>query len=223
MDPKEIVSEFAKNIDKIAYTDSPESWKVSDKITIGWEAVLPEPPKNSSPTTLKELNYLSSLTNRLTIPQKELVELVDNEPLDLFNRTLAKNGLYFNKSTFDEVWNIALPVVKNLKWLHNRPRPDQLAPFFGIRINVVESETHHTPAYPSGHTAYAALGAHLLSSMYPECSDSFFYSIKLAGYARCVQGVHFPSDNAAGMVIAGVIWEDIKYDLFPELFSQRTG
>ena len=50
------------------------------------------------------------------------------------------------------------------------PRPgqaeeDQLADLLDYNINVTESRTHHTPAYPSGHTVYAALGAYLFSEL----------------------------------------------------------
>jgi hypothetical protein len=31
--------------------------------------------------------------------------------------------------------------------------------------------------------------------------------------------VHYPSDNEASMVISGAIWEDLRYKLFPNLYS----
>ena len=44
-----------------------------------------------------------------------------------------------------------------LKYYFNRPRPEQIAPYYEYRINVMYTETHHTPSYPSGHTIYAEL------------------------------------------------------------------
>ena len=32
-----------------------------------------------------------------------------------------------------------------------------------------------------------------------------------------LQGVHYPSDNDASMVVASAIYEDIKYDMFPDI------
>ena len=221
MDSNKVIQQFAKKIDNLTYTDTPKQVEVSKDITIGWKTVLPKPQANTSHRTLMELEYLSKLTKDLNIKQKNLIQIVDNEPLDLFTDILKKNNLDFDRSDFDKIWSISKPVVMNLKNQYNRPRPEQLAPFFGIEINVTRTFTHKTPAYPSGHTAYAAFAAYLLSDMYPKLSNQFFSQIGIVGYARCLQGVHYPSDNEASMIISGAIWENIRYKLFPDLFSHE--
>jgi len=208
---------LAERIDTVVYTDNPQTWKVSKSITIDWKNILPEPPKNNSQETKKELGYLAEITDNLSISDKNLVSLVDNEPLDLYNDILRRHGLKMPRDEFKKVWDISLPIIMNLKHQFNRPRPEQLAKFYGLTINVIETKTHQTPAYPSGHTAYAAMGAYLLSDMYPEHSGEFFSKVGDAGHARCLQGVHYPSDNEASMVITGAIWQDIRYKMFPEL------
>jgi len=214
MDTQDINATISNKINQLKYTDFVEydekPHKISDKITIDWKGILPGPPDNTSEETLKELRYLSQLTNNITPSQRALIDLVDSEPLDLFRPIVKKYGLHLDQNVFDEIWNIVEPIVISLKIMYNRPRPDQLAGFYGLKINVIESETHHTPAYPSGHTVYAAMGALLLDSLYPEFSDQFFQQIGMAGYARILQGVHYPSDNRASMVISGAIWEDIR-------------
>ena len=99
----------------------------------------------------------------------------------------------------------------NLKWKYNRARPYQIAEYLGYKINVLETKSHKTPAYPSGHTALAAIGGYYLSDKYPEFSSEIFAAVNKAGLARELQGVHYPSDNEASMVIAGALWQDIKY------------
>ena len=79
------------------------------------------------------------------------------------------------------------------------------------------TETIHTPSYPSGHSAYAAICAYLLAAMYPEHSSHFFGHVGEVSMARMKQGVHYPSDTEASMVITGAIWEDIRYKMFPSL------
>ena len=219
MDSNKVIEQFAQKIDDITYTDKPKQVKISEDITIGWRNVLPQPQPNTSRRTLMELEYLSKLTKDLNIKQKNLIKIVDKEPLDLFTDIVKKNNLDFDRSDFDKIWRISEPVVMNLKYQYNRPRPEQLAPFFGININVTKTSSHQTPAYPSGHTAYAAFAAYLLSDMYPAFSHQFFSQIGIVGYARCLQGVHYPSDNEASMIISGAIWEDIRYKLFPNLQS----
>ena len=212
---------FAENINSVRYTKSIKTWNVSDRFTIDWKGVLPNPPVNNSEETRKELEYLQNITRNLSDEDKALVELVDKEPLDLYKPILEEYNLKMPKSDFKKVWNLSYPIIMNLKYLYNRPRPEQLAEKLGFKINVIRTKTHQTPAYPSGHTAYAAIGAYLLSDMYPELSSDFFSRIGESGLARCIQGVHYPSDNESAMVISGAIWQDIRYKLFPDLEPYR--
>ena len=82
-----------ESINSITYTDTRKTWKVSNKITIGWENVLPLPPANYSETTKNELLYLSKLTTNRTSEQTDLVKLVDDDPGHLFRRVAKKKGL----------------------------------------------------------------------------------------------------------------------------------
>lgn len=221
MDSEQIFQQYSKEIDKIKYTDDIKQYPVSEDITIGWERSLPKPPENSSSVTFNELKYLERITKNLNSTEINLVKLVDKEPLDLFTPILRKNGLEpLKKKDWKKLWNTSRPPMMNLKYKFNRPRPDQLGQIYGIKINVTQTKTHHTPAYPSGHTYYTAMAAHLLSARYPRLSGEFFHQVGVAGLARCLQGVHYPSDNDAAMALSGVIWEDLRLKLFPELFIE---
>jgi hypothetical protein len=205
------VSEQIRNM---RYTDKPKTWKVSDEITIGWDDILPDPPMNDSETTKKELIYLSKLTKSVNSSQLDLIKLVDEEPNDLFHKTMKDLGVEFPKEI--------KPVIMNLKYIHNRPRPYQLSEKYGLKIKLRDSKTAQTPAYPSGHTAYTALSAYILAAKYPQFAEHFFDKIQSAGMARMLMGVHYPSDNEASMIITGALWEDIRYKLFPELPNFRS-
>jgi hypothetical protein len=222
----DIISEINKSItssiDSIVYKNNLKDKKVSNIITINWEGVLPEPPKNTSEETKNELEYLETLTSNLTVASKNLIHLVDKEPLDLYKPIFKKLGKEMPVKDFKKAYNVVDPIILNLKHKFNRPRPKQLGDVMDFNINVTKTKTHHTPAYPSGHTAYAAIAAYLFSDMYPHYSSEFFQMINIAGFARCLQGVHYPSDNEASMVITGAIWQDIRYKLFPELKPYRS-
>ena len=192
--------------------------KPSSLVTIDWKNVLPEPPKNSSKITRRELEYISSITNELSEEEYILVTEVDKDPNNVFIGLLKKYGLEFPKEKFEEFYFEQVdPIILSLKHKYNRARPYQLAEKYGIEINVTETDTHHTPAYPSGHTAYAAFAGSMLATLYPEHTSKFYELINLAGRARILQGVHYPSDNDASMVIASVIYEDLKYKIFPDI------
>jgi len=207
----------ADQIRNIKYTDSPKIQSVSDHITIAWDDILPDPPSNDSEITKREVLYLSRLTKNRSNSQLDLIKLVDEEPNDLYHKTLKGLNLEFPNDIFQKSWSIINPVIQNLKNIHNRPRPYQLADKYGVSINLFDSKTAQTPAYPSGHTAYAALGACILAAKYPQFAEHFFDKVSTAGMARMLMGVHYPSDNEASMIITGALWEDIRYKLFPEL------
>jgi len=205
------------SLNKIKYGETTKTWDVSNDITINWKGVLPLPPANNSETTRKELHYVHELTENRTAEQIDLIKLVDEEPLDLYYKILKRHGLKMPQDIFDKAYKLVYPVVMNLKWKYNRPRPEQLAEKYGIELKVIHTKSAKTPSYPSGHTCYGALGAYVLASAYPEYSGEFFGVVSDVGMARMLQGVHYPSDNEASMVITGALWEDIRYRLFPEL------
>ena len=212
----------SEQIKDMKYTDKPKTWKVSDNITIGWDDILPDPPMNDSETTKKELAYLAKLTKSVSSAQLDLIKLVDEEPNDLFHKTMRDLNIEFPQEIFKRSWDIIKPVIMNLKYIHNRPRTYQIAGKYGLKITLRDSKTAQTPAYPSGHTSYTALSAYILAAKYPQFAEHFFDKIQSAGMARMLMGVHYPSDNEASMIITGALWEDIRYKLFPELPNFRS-
>ncbi|MDC1324965.1 phosphatase PAP2 family protein [Ulvibacter sp.] len=221
---KGINQAMADMIDKVSY-DQPiseydkKALELTPKyVTIDYMNLLSDPPSNSSDITRKELMYLSKITSNLTERQLELIKMVDEDPNNLFMPILKIHGLKFPKDKFKEFYKSTLePVIVQLKYKFLRARPYQLAEKMSISIKVTETDSHHTPAYPSGHTMYAAFAASMLSTMYPDYTSDFYRIANLAGEARMLQGVHYPSDNDASMVVASAIYEDIKYDMFPDM------
>lgn len=199
------------DIDKVGYLDHKVNY--DDEISIldiDIKDIVPPPPKNSSLTTKKELEQISKATKSRSIKEINLVNIVDEEPLDLFYDFLEKKGRKLDKNKFDTYYNILEQYVYALKYYHNRARPEQLAPYSNLDINVLYTETHHTPSYPSGHTMYSELAAHMLADDYPEYREEFFELSKYCGLARILQGVHYPSDNKASIVAVEKLYPLIK-------------
>ena len=215
---QKMISEINKTISDTTNSlvfskDEEPDRNVSKVITIGWRDVLPDPPANNSDVTMKELKMLQDITKNRTKEQTDLVILVDESVANLFIPFLEENNLHFPRKMIDTLWdNVMYPVIMNLKWRYNRPRPYQLGFRYGFDIDHIQTETHNTPAYPSGHTAYGAMLASVLSDIYPEYSSDFYKLANVAGRARELQGVHYPSDNNAAMVIVSALWEDVRYD-----------
>ena len=216
---RNLISETAEkvsdNIVSMKYSDNiPPEKRVSDLVSIDWRNVLPEPPENNSQITREEIQEVSELSDKRTDRQVELVMVVDKDIRVMFERLLKDNNLSYPAEKIKKIYNtIVFPVIMNLKWRYNRPRPYQLSPKFGVEIDYIPTDTINTPSYPSGHTAYATIIASVLSEMYPEFSSEFYELVNVAGKAREIQGVHYESDNDASMVIVGALWQDIKYDI----------
>jgi len=190
--------------DKVNYDDE------ISVLDVDLKSILPPPPKNSSLTTRKEIEQISKATKNRTQKELDLIYAVDREPLDLFIKLLKKKNLKFPRELFEEHYNVLEQYVYALKYYHNRARPEQLAPYFNIDINILYTDTHHTPAYPSGHTMYSELAAHILSDKYPELRDEFFKLSDYCGLARILQGVHYPSDNKASKIAVNKLYPLMK-------------
>jgi hypothetical protein len=173
--------------------------------------IVSEPNKNSSSETKNELLYLERLTKNLSKSDVDLIYTVDDDPMHLFKDLITDNKLDFSTQIFTAMYyTCVIAIVDHLKFYYNRARPYQLAEHYKIKINRTVTKTHGTPAYPSGHTMYAALIAEILSDKYPEYTKEFTNLVDLCGKARELQGVHYPSDNTVAKTIINTIYPEIK-------------
>ena len=185
----------------------------SKLVSIDWQNILPEPPLNNSDVTKKELQFIEKITENVDSKQLELIMKVDANPANVFLPILEDHGLAFPRRLYNKCLHQLNPIVLKLKYKYERPRPFQLAGVHNRVIKVINTASHQTPAYPSGHVAQAGMCAALLSWLYPDLSSKFYGFVETVGMARMLQGVHYPSDNDAGMLLSGAIWEDIKYKI----------
>ena len=72
----------------------------------------------------------------------------------------------------------------------------------GIPFNYDYLESAQTASYPSGHTTQAYYIAYKLSDEFPKLKPQFLYVAKMVAESRVDRGVHFPSDNEAGIELA---------------------
>lgn len=204
IDNKAELENLAYMPNKISYDDNLAI------LDIDLKSIIPKPPKNNSITTVKELKEVAKATLNRSTKELDLIYTVDKEPLDLFYNFLSKRQLTFPKGTFDDYYNILEQYVFALKYYYNRARPEQLAPYYNLDINVLYTDTHHTASYPSGHTMYAELAAYIASETYPEYRYDFFKLSKYCGLARILQGVHYPSDNKASLIAVKKLYPLIR-------------
>jgi acid phosphatase (class A) len=92
---------------------------------------------------------------------------------------------------FDRVDSDTELLVDRAKAYFARPRPP------GAK------KTH--ASYPSGHAAFAACTAILLSQMVPEKRDAIFQRASTFAQSRLIAGVHYPSDVQAGWIAGSLV------------------
>ncbi len=206
------------NLDKIKYAQTFEynqspyaSVEFPEVGGINLFNIVPAPPNNSSETTRNELFYLNNITKQLTATETNLVYTIDRNAGSLIQDFIDQKKLEFHSDAFVSIYHHSLvPIVQHLKFYYNRPRPFQLAELYNININRIITKTHKTPAYPSGHTMYAALLSEILIDKYPEYKTELNKLVDSCGKARELQGVHYPSDNEASKKIVKTIYPELK-------------
>jgi len=206
-------------INSIRYEDKPSDKqnakmkRSTPLITIDWNSIIPDPPSNTSDVTKADLSQVESLSRNVSYEEFDLIMLVDDDTENLFKPYTNKFGLNYPTELIDSVVKNIDTVLLNLKYKFRRARPFQVAPHLGYVISVIQTSTHQTPAYPSGHQGQGAIIAEVLSSLYPEHKTKWHELACLVGKARVMQGVHYPSDNEASMILSRILWENMKENL----------
>jgi hypothetical protein len=200
---------YLSKIDNIKYCDYLIEYPVSNIIKFDWKKILENPPTNNSPKTHKELLQISKLSNNRTQKEIDLIHSIDDNANFLIDQTVKKYGLQFSKELFDDFYSVIKPLIWNTKFYYNRARPYQLASFYNIDINVIETLTHHTPSYPSGHTVYTCLAVLILSKTYPKLANELEQILNVTTECRMRQGVHFKSDCEASIELTKFVYEKL--------------
>jgi hypothetical protein len=182
---------------------------------INWKKILLPPPKNNSDITRKEISYISKLTTTRSDQDISLIYMVDINMDQMFSNLLKSYRLNYPYADINNIYSLIRPILLNIKNYWNRPRPNQLAPYFNLKIDVLVTDTHQTAAYPSGHVAYGKLVSMFLKDMYPQIDTLKLDEIvNKISYARVIQGVHYPSDNAASLIFTKYLYTILRKKIY---------
>ena len=170
------------------------------------EYALPNqlPPENSSATTLDEIKHLANIKQN-----KKFVEMHDDIK-EVFKNTLAELELPYIEEELESLLKQSAKFVMELKYKYNRPRPHQIAEFYGINLNGVELDTMRTPSYPSGHAIQGYLLGMYFGDKYPQSRKVFTQLGEDIAQSRIVAKAHYPSDKSFGKVVAEYLYSIVK-------------
>ena len=185
-----------------------------------WKNILKEPPSNSSDATLKELKIVQESSSKAISAGGKTVDKILTVDKDMNSLFLQAAGVqYFTdeeKKLMEVFYEYLYPIIFSLKIKFDRPRPYQLGSLLNTPVEHITTSTHHTASYPSGHAAYGAMMARILSYTRSEKSQEFYEVQNEIAEARVQQGVHYPSDNLASFILVETIWKFFKNNVLKD-------
>ena len=168
--------------------------------------ILPRmmPPENDSAQTLKEVKHLASIK-----PNEEMAHAGDDVQ-ENFLPLIEKYNLPVSEELIDRIIKESAKFIMDLKYKFNRPRPYQVAEFYGIDLNGTQLDSMKTPSFPSGH----AVQGYLIGEYLAKFDNVNAYEYRMKGeeiaQSRIIAKAHYPSDKEYGKVIAKALLNGMK-------------
>ena len=161
-------------------------------------------PENTSKKTLEEVKYLSEI-------EEDVDYVRENDKVkESFGKLHEELELEYNEDEAGKYLKESSKYIMELKYKFQRPRPHQIADFYGIDLNGVDLDSMKTPSYPSGHATQGYLLGMISSERYPEYIKEFMKLGEDLAESRRVGKAHFPSDKKAGIELAEKLFQNRK-------------
>ena len=161
-------------------------------------------PENTSKKTLEEIKYLSEI-------EEDVDYVRENDKVkESFGKLHEELGLEYNEDEAGKYLKESSKYIMELKYKFQRPRPHQIADFYGINLNGVDLDSMRTPSYPSGHATQGYLLGMIYSERYPQHRKEFMKLGEDIAESRIIGKAHFPSDKKAGIELAEKLFQNRK-------------
>ena len=144
------------------------------------------PTINVYPNNFNEVKMVEKYVKEKNEKMNDFIKLTDKSVSYAFQDIVIESREQLIKMESEIV--VFITFLKNL---FNRARPKQI----NENLNVFESISANTPAFPSGHSCQAYYLAKKLSIKYPEKREILFEMAEKCGQARIYAGLHYPSDH----------------------------
>ncbi len=165
-----------------------ERYYYLDPHAIDLTVLLPPPPDAGSAEARADERQVEDAVARRSGAQVAEAKEASKRSVFFFARSVGPaftaRELPLTARFFDRIGSDVHRLVLEAKAYWERPRPDGVA------------KKH--ASYPSGHAAFAASTAIVLSRLLPEKRDAIFTQARIFAVNRILLGVHFPTDIASG-------------------------
>jgi len=171
--------------------------------------VLPAPPEAGSLAAQADLEAVRMAQTWRTPDQVVWALKVDAAdpfaPAEVLGDWFRKESLPLCAQFLQDVDNDLAGVTSRAKALHQRPRPFQVDPTLQPCV-----PKPHSYSYPSGHSSHAFTRALVLAEVFPEKTDALVAWAHRVAWGRILGGVHFPTDDVGGRLLAEVTAAEMK-------------
>lgn len=165
-------------------------------------------PPNSSEATKDEIRELLAYQSSHHQKNEKLIHrfLAYDEDLAKMLKLYCNEKLEIKEDELiDELLESTRSLIAKLKFHYNRPRPYQMAQYLKARLFPSTSLSAQSPSYPSGHTIQSKVICGLLANKYPQHNEALEKLAHDIALSRLYLGLHFPSDNDFGIIVADAI------------------
>lgn len=176
-------------------------------------------PFNDSEMVKDELNEivdcLKSMQDEDNAIYLKRYKAYDRNLLQVINTLFKQKSIdveALSKEIVDDIKNL----VFKLKYHYNRPRPNQLANYYKLRLFPYKSFSADTPSYPSGHTLEAYVILNVIANKYPSHYTYCKEIIEDVACSRTYMGLHYASDNDFAKLVGREI---LKHRAFTEKYG----
>lgn len=155
-------------------------------------------PLNDSEMVKDELNEIVDCLKSMEEEDNSIYlkryKAYDRNLIQVINTTFKQKSIDVESLSKSIVTDIQSLIYK-LKYFYNRPRPNQLANYYKLKLFPYKSYSADTPSFPSGHTVEAYVILNVIASKYPSHYNFCKEIIDDIAYSRIYMGLHYSSDN----------------------------
>lgn len=181
---------------------------------------LPPPPGNSSAVVKRELATLHRYERERTPEMvRDIVIEIPARKVYIGDYSIE---LFSNRMRFPATYNLLADAMYDLQTIEMQQKKQ----FDRVRPSALDSSLTPAlpvpghPAYPSYHTTELYFFALVLGELAPERREAFLNRALEIGVNREIAGVHYPSDTAAGKLLAEQFFAALmKNEKFTALLS----
>mgnify|MGYP001944790454 CR=1 FL=1 len=164
------------------------------------------PNPNESIRTLQELIKLIGINTN-----EEFIYSMDRIT-NMFKELCSELKVPFDENEAEKLLDAASGIILDLKYHHNRPRPNLVAKLYGLSLdkNKLHLDTADSPSFPSGHATQGTLIAKYFANKYPNHALRFNKLGRDIGKSRVNAKVHYPSDIIVGEQLGNDMFQHLK-------------